>query len=196
MEEVTPIEDLMREHGVLNRLLLIYEEIVYRLENGIRFFPSILNQNASIIYLFIEHYHEKTEEKYVFPLFLKNNRHQDLIIELYKQHLVGRKMTKEIMRISSKSNLTENDEKKLINLIKKYVKMYRVHESREDTVVFQELRSMLSKKEYDALGEIFEKEEEDMFGKNGYEIVLKKVEGLEKELNIFDISKFTPCLDS
>jgi hypothetical protein len=28
VEEVSPVEDLMREHGVLERLLLIYDEIL------------------------------------------------------------------------------------------------------------------------------------------------------------------------
>ena len=32
--EVSPGEDLMREHGVLNRVLLIYEEISRRLDAG------------------------------------------------------------------------------------------------------------------------------------------------------------------
>ena len=32
VEEVAPSEDLMREHGVLSRLLLIYEEIIRRCE--------------------------------------------------------------------------------------------------------------------------------------------------------------------
>src|ERR1700758_346024 len=31
-EEVAPAEDLMREHGVLNRVLLIYEEALRRLD--------------------------------------------------------------------------------------------------------------------------------------------------------------------
>ena len=29
-EEISPAEDLMREHGVLNRVLLVYEEAVRR----------------------------------------------------------------------------------------------------------------------------------------------------------------------
>ena len=32
-EEIPPTEDLMREHGVLNRILLIYEEIIKRGES-------------------------------------------------------------------------------------------------------------------------------------------------------------------
>ena len=33
-EEVSPPEDLMREHGVLRRILLIYEDIQGRLNGG------------------------------------------------------------------------------------------------------------------------------------------------------------------
>jgi hypothetical protein len=33
-EEVSPAEDLMREHGVLNRVLLIYDEILRRLKGA------------------------------------------------------------------------------------------------------------------------------------------------------------------
>jgi hypothetical protein len=30
VKEVSPVEDLMREHGVLDRILLIYDEILWR----------------------------------------------------------------------------------------------------------------------------------------------------------------------
>src|SRR5437016_1336583 len=33
-EEVAPAEDLMREHGVLNRILLIYDESIRRLNSA------------------------------------------------------------------------------------------------------------------------------------------------------------------
>jgi hypothetical protein len=32
--EISPIEDLMREHGVLHRILLIYMDIISRLRGG------------------------------------------------------------------------------------------------------------------------------------------------------------------
>ena len=34
--EVAPVEDLMREHGILSRNLLIYDEIISRLEKSIK----------------------------------------------------------------------------------------------------------------------------------------------------------------
>src|SRR5689334_10436098 len=57
-EEVPPTEDLMREHGVLKRVLLIYQEAERRLRSGTRLPPEALHDSADIIRTFIEQYHE------------------------------------------------------------------------------------------------------------------------------------------
>lgn len=61
-EEVSPAEDLMREHGVLDRVLLVYDEAVRRLEGGRELDPAVLTGSAGIVRRFIEDYHEKLEE--------------------------------------------------------------------------------------------------------------------------------------
>ena len=48
-EEVTPTEDLMREHGVLNRVLLIYEEAARRLIGQRELPPEVLADSAGFI---------------------------------------------------------------------------------------------------------------------------------------------------
>src|SRR4051812_46300775 len=58
-EEVSAVEDLMRENGGLNRILLIYEESMRRLEDKKDFDPQALSQAANLIRRFIEGYHEK-----------------------------------------------------------------------------------------------------------------------------------------
>ena len=59
-EEVSPPEDLMREHGVLRRILLIYEDIQGRLNSGKEFPPEVLSSAAEIIQKFIETLSRKT----------------------------------------------------------------------------------------------------------------------------------------
>ena len=66
-KEVTPPEDLMREHGVLDRVLLIYEAVMRRFGSGEDFDPAVITDSANIVREFIEDYHEKLEENYVFP---------------------------------------------------------------------------------------------------------------------------------
>lgn len=68
-DEISPPEDLMREHGVLNRILLIYEECLRRLRAEGNLEPTPLAGSAKIIRTFIEDYHEKLEEDHLFPRF-------------------------------------------------------------------------------------------------------------------------------
>jgi len=69
--EISPVEDLMREHGVLSRILLMYDEIISRLNQGKEFPPETLAASAELVRRFIEDYHEKLEEDHVFPGFEK-----------------------------------------------------------------------------------------------------------------------------
>jgi len=68
-EEVAPPEDLMREHGVLNRILLIYDESARRLDAQQQLPIDVLAKSADLIRRFIEQYHEKLEEDFLFPRF-------------------------------------------------------------------------------------------------------------------------------
>src|SRR5207245_10876191 len=78
-EEVTPTEDLMREHGLLKRILLIYDEVDARIAQQKEFPPDAVTNSAKIIRSFIEQYHEKLEKDYLFPRFCIHN----LILTLY-----------------------------------------------------------------------------------------------------------------
>src|SRR4051812_20130992 len=65
-EEVAPPEDLMREHGVLKRILLVYEEAIRRIDAKQDFPPDPVRNGSGIIRTFIEDYHEKLEEAISF----------------------------------------------------------------------------------------------------------------------------------
>ena len=57
----------MREHGVLKRVLLVYEEGIRRIDAKQDVPPDAVRNSAGIIRTFIEDYHEKLEEDYLFP---------------------------------------------------------------------------------------------------------------------------------
>jgi Hemerythrin HHE cation binding domain len=84
-EAVSPPEDLMREHGVLNRVLLIYEAGLDRIARGDDFDVSAISRAAKIVQEFIEGYHERNEEQHLFPRFRKARKLQDLVDILYQQ---------------------------------------------------------------------------------------------------------------
>src|SRR5881396_3352903 len=60
--EVSPPEDLMREHGVLKRILLIYGEAIRRLETNADLPPIAVVQSATIIRTFIEDFEKKEHQ--------------------------------------------------------------------------------------------------------------------------------------
>lgn len=193
MPEVTPPEDLMREHGVLNRILLIYEDALCRLDDCKPFMPRPLHAAAGIIRRFIEDYHEKSEEQYVFPRFRKAGKLVDLVDTLEAQHRAGRRLTERILSLADAS--TEKDEKRrdqLADALALFLRMYRPHEAREDTVLFPALRSVVTPREFADMAEAFEKREKELFGPSGFESVVAQVADLEKQLGIYELSQFTP----
>jgi hemerythrin-like domain-containing protein len=192
-EEVAPAEDLMREHGVLNRVLLVYEEFRRRLSTPrADLAPAALADAAGIIRRFIEDYHEKLEEDYLFPRFEKAHRDVDLVKVLGDQHRAGRRLTEETLHLAAGKLSSAADRDRLDAALRKFVVMYRPHEAREDTVLFPAIRRIVSRHEYDALGEEFEKKEHALFGPDGFEKIVEKVAGIEKQLGIYELSKFTP----
>ena len=191
--EVGPAEDLMREHGGLNRILLIYEEGLHRLHAKTDFDSDILKKSATIIRTFIEDYHEKLEEEFIFPRMRKFGKLVDLVNTLEAQHKAGRIATLVIEKLSTQSTFkSESDKAKLISSLDAFIRMYRPHESREDTILFPAFHESMSEKEYDALGEKFEDREHKLFGKEGFEGVVVQIEGLEKSFGIYELSQFTP----
>ena len=135
-KEVSPPEDLMQEHGVLNRILLIYDHCKIRLLQNESFPVEALNNAARIIRTFIEDYHEKQEEDYLFPRFKKANQLTELVDVLIMQHEAGRRITAQVISISSQATRTASENQKLIELLTSFNSMYRPHEAREDTVLF------------------------------------------------------------
>src|SRR5216683_903638 len=91
-EGVTAPEDLMKEHGVLNRCLLIYEEGVRRLRAREEIAPEVFLHTGTLIRHFVEQYHEKNEEKYIFPQFKRAGKLTDLVNTLLTQHKAGRRV--------------------------------------------------------------------------------------------------------
>ncbi len=192
-DKVSPAEDLMREHGILKRVLLVYNEIDDRMSHGKEFPPETLLGGAAIIRDFIEDYHEKLEENFLFPRFENARKLTDLVAVLRTQHERGRTLT-DLIRANANQHALKNAEtrKKTLSYIRQFVRMYNPHEAREDTVLFPEFRRIVSQNEYDSLGEEFENQEHKLFGEDGFEKYVEKVAELEKTLRINDLGSFTP----
>jgi hemerythrin-like domain-containing protein len=192
-EEVSPGEDLMREHGLLKRILLIYGEAIRRLEAKEDLPPKVIADSAGIIRAFVEDYHEKLEEDHLFPRFRKARKLVDLVEVLEAQHQAGRKLTDVTLRLATLQAMKSDDDRRtLIVSLQQFIRMYNPHEAREDTILFPAFHEIVTQSEYDALGEDFEKKENQLFGDGGFEKNVAKVEAIEKTLGIYDLGQFTP----
>ena len=147
---------------------------------------------AGIIRTFVEDYHEKQEENYLFPRFRKANQLTDVVDTLLQQHNAGRALTDKISQLAKITNPTEGDNDQLLKALNDFNYMYRPHEAREDTILFPAFRKIVSKHEYDSLGEEFENNEQKLFGKGGFEKMVDKVATIEKTLGIYELAQFTP----
>ena len=172
------VEDLMREHGLLNRILIIYEVCIHKIRNNAVDY-NIIYKSARIVREFIEEYHEKSEEEFIFPLF----KQKKLVRELLKQHKIGRLITSRILELSS---LNSNPQELCI-LLELFCKLYRIHASREDTVLFQELYKILNEEQRQELTKRMQESEEN----ESFDNTLKKVENIEKLLGIHRMQDIT-----
>lgn len=181
---LTPDENLMRAHGILNRILLIYDELARRINNRIAFPAETLHDTALIAHAFIEEFHEEMEEKYVFSYFEKKKISLELISTLREDHKAGRKMTQYLLKHSTESELKSEEAPMVLAVyMNLFCRMFRVHEARESSELFPIFPLLMTRDEYLALGSLFEKKEDEIIGPHGYEQVLKKITTLEKQLS-------------
>ncbi|GGO71873.1 hemerythrin domain-containing protein [Nonomuraea cavernae] len=188
---VTPSEDLMREHGVLKRVLLIYREGIRRINAGEAVPARPLHAGAGIIRTFIEEYHERLEERYVFPRLVKAGKLTDTVPILVRQHQRGRVLTGRILDATARPT-PQQARRDLAADLAAFIRMYEPHEAREDTVVFPAMRDVIPPKEFIQMAETFEDEEHRRFGAAGFTGVVEQVADIEKTLGIYDLSQFTP----
>jgi hemerythrin-like domain-containing protein len=190
----TAIVDLMREHGVLRRALMVYRHCAQQLhQDRPQGLAKALNQTAQLFRRFGEDYHERAvEEKYIFPM-LQNakppiSRYPALLTE---QHRQGRKVTDYVKNVTRNGSIGSGDVKPLAATLDAFTLMYSHHANREDTEVFVAWKKSMPKEKYEELGHTFETVEQREVGEDGFEDAIKTISGIEQQLGIAALEKFT-----
>jgi hemerythrin-like domain-containing protein len=193
-ENLSATEDLMREHGVLRRILLIYTAVA----RGLRTAPASVQPNAlyraaDLFRTFGEDYHERRlEEAHIFPAIEKAGGPAAAVTRvLAMQHQRGRDVTNYILSIAGTGRLGAGIAVAMADVLESMVLMYQHHAAREDTVVFPAWKHALSPAAVDELGEEFERIEHQLFGTDGFNDAVRKVADIEAALGIADIAQFT-----
>lgn len=193
-KEVGAVEDLMREHGILRRVLLVYSEAAPKLRaEPAALDPSALRKAAQLFHDFGEEYHErKLEEAYIFPRLKKAGGPSAGIVDtLLEQHQRGREITKYILETTGAGRIASADADPLARAFEALVRMYENHAAREDTIIFPAWKDALSNGEFDELGDKFEDIEKAQFGGDGFEKAVKQIGDIENALGLSDLAQFT-----
>jgi hemerythrin-like domain-containing protein len=193
--EVLAVEDLMREHGILRRVLVVFGEAAAVLpSNASNAWADAIQKGAKLFRTFGEDYHEKKlEEQYIFPLIKQKGlsgpagAYPDILTE---QHNRGREITDYIISATTSGIGAHSGE--LAKALHGFVRMYEAHAAREDTIVFPAWKDLITGEEYEKLSDKFEDIEHEQFGKDGFEDAVKQIGEIEASVGLADISKLTP----
>lgn len=192
--EVTATEDLMREHGILRRALLVYTAAATKLHaNPSSVPPDALQKTAKLFRAFGEEYHEKRlEETYIFPAVKQAGgeaaTYPDILVT---QHNRGREITDYIISVTSSAKLGASNAGEMANALEAFVLMYRNHAAREDTIIFPAWKHTLTAKQLDEMNDKFEDIEHEQFGEDGFEDAVKQISAIESSLGLSDLAQFT-----
>jgi hemerythrin-like domain-containing protein len=192
--EVGAVEDLMREHGVIRRALLVYRESAAKLRgNPGSVDPHALVKTAKLFRAFGEDYHErKLEEAYIFPAVRKaRGPAADYVDVLIAQHNRGREIIDYILAIAGKGAIGAGDAEALARVLDSLDLMYENHAAREDTIVFPAWKTALSERQLREMGDKFEDIERAQFGADGYEDAVAQIGKIEQMIGLADLAQFT-----
>lgn len=192
--EVTAVEDLMREHGILRRALLVYQESAVRLrQDPASVPPDALEKTANLFRVFGEDYHEqKLEEVYIFPIVRRTPGPAPPYVDvLLAQHTRGREITDYLLSITSADQIPSHSVEPLAKAMEAFVRMYAHHAAIEDTIIFPAWKAVTGQSELDDLAARFEEIETEQFGGDGFDAALKRIEEIETSLGLANLNMFT-----
>jgi hemerythrin-like domain-containing protein len=193
-EEVTATEDLMREHGVLRRILIVYSETAEKLRRDAAGVDAKAVAAAATLFRDLgEQYHERMlEEEHVFPAVRRaGGEAAKLIDTLEAQHRRGREITAFLLDATKRGSIGAANAAAVSAAMGGMVRMYRSHAAREDTVVFPAWKETLSRAELEEIGEQFEEIEQQQLGADGFEHALESIARVEKTLGLDSLAGFT-----
>ncbi|HEY6501375.1 MAG TPA: hemerythrin domain-containing protein [Streptosporangiaceae bacterium] len=199
-----PDDDLMREHGVLKRVLLCYRAMTSQVEAGHPLTAAHVQDAALIIHDFTEGFHEGLEEGYVFPRLRSadpiNSTVTGTVSTLLVQHARGRVITQYLLaqaapvKTGPGGTLSADTSARVSGAMQAFVRMYEPHEAREDTVVFPAFRRIVPAQELADLGQHFADLEQQQFGRDEFTAMVARITAIEQALGSYDLSQFTPSV--
>ena len=107
------------------------------------------------------------------------------------QHIRGREITDYLLSVSKADRISSYQVEPLAKTLESFIRMYEHHAAVEDTVVFPAWKAATGEQEYEELSEKFEEIETSIFGTDGFESALKRMQDIEASLGLTNLDMFT-----
>jgi hypothetical protein len=193
-DPASPGEALMRQHGMIGRVLLVYEETARRLADegaslelpfrpdaGFVTVSGVVRSAAHLIRTVVEEHHEAAEERLVFARLKEAGRSTRLVDALLDQHRRGRALTDAILRRVEESRAGEHDAA-LAALLRDYSRLSRAHAAREDMLLMPSFKATLDGVAYRDVA--YELTHERPFSDDGWPTIEADIGAMEAALGM------------
>ena len=169
----TPNEDLMQEHGLVSRVILIYRRSIELAEANRPFHPEQVAGAARVIARVIHGHHEVEEEELMFPALEKPRELHMLVEVLRGQHRAARALTNRIgLEIADPGRRSQ-----AFRAMREFSGMYEAHGAYENSIVYPAFRQAVGPERYQELAAVWAKNERKLRGSLGdYLSALAKAE--------------------
>jgi hypothetical protein len=114
----------------------------------------------------------------------------DLVGVLRAQHLAGRPLTYDILQRAQAGLKTPEEQRRAGESMRRFIRMYRPHAAREDTVLFPAFRAVVGDKDLASIGEAMEEKEKSL--PRDFMKTVSDVADIERAFGIADLRLFTP----
>ena len=188
----SPGDRLMMEHGLAERIMLVYERFIKDQKSGEGADLPLINRTAQIAQSCLSGCHERNEERCLFPLFREEGYLTEMVEALEQQHKAGREVTDKIIDLSTPGRIKDETHMNiLMTLCRSYIFMYRPHVSRENSELFPRLSAIASRGIIEEIGRTMAVATRDALGEQGFAGPLQELAEIERSLDIHDVRSYT-----
>jgi hemerythrin-like domain-containing protein len=177
-----PIEELMDEHRVIERVLGIIEIAADLLDDDESVDPELFVDIVDFLSTFADKCHHSKEEKHLFAKMQECGVSGEVgpIAVMLREHQDGRAHVKKMAELSRKE-LTDANKGAMAKAARSYVELLSQHIMKEDNVLYPMARQILSGDDMKELEKAFAEVEEKIMGPGVHEKFHHKIEEWEKK---------------
>jgi hemerythrin-like domain-containing protein len=181
----TPGEDLMQEHGLVGRVILVYRRAIELAEANRFYHPDRVAAAAQIVSRVIHGHHEPEEEEIMFPVLEKPVELNMLVSVLRGQHRAARALTARIgLEIADPGRKSQ-----ALQAMRDFIQMYEPHGAYENSIVYPAFRETVGPRRYAELSKLWADNERKLLGSFGN--YTTRLAGIEQALGL-SLADYTP----